>query len=94
LLIVNILEDMLNIFTNIKNGHNVDIPDVKQKDNNNLKYEKLLKEHELLKEKFESMVKDLASEKEKKKVQSSVKVEDTKNVDLQNGRRENLSILY
>jgi len=85
---------MLGIFTNIKNGHNVDIPDVKPKDNN-LKYDKLLKEHELLKEKFESTVKELASEKEKKKVQqSSVKVEDTKNVDLQNGRRENLSILY
>lgn len=83
---------MLSIFTNIKNGHNVDIPDVKPKDNNNLKYDKLVKEHELLKEKLESAMKELASEKEKKKVQSSVKVED-KNVDLQNGRRENLSIL-
>lgn len=75
---------MLNIFSNIKNGHNVDIPDVKSKDNNNLKYDKLLKEHELLKEKLESAVKELASEKEKKKVQSNVK-EDTKNLDLQNG---------
>lgn len=85
---------MLSIFTNIKNGHNVDISDVKPKDNNNLKYDKLLKEHELLKEKLESAVKELASEKEKKKVQPSVKVEDTKNVDLQNGRREYLSILH
>lgn len=85
---------MLSIFTNIKNGHNVDIPDVKPKDNNNLKYDKLLKEHELLKEKFESAVKELASEKEKKKVQPNVKVEDTKNTDLQNGRRENLLILH
>lgn len=85
---------MLNIFTNIKNGHNVDVPDVKPKDNNNLKYDKLLKEHELLKEKFESAAKELASEKEKKKVQPSVKAEDTKNVDLQNGKRENLSILH
>lgn len=84
---------MLSIFINIKNGHNVDIPDVKPKDNN-LKYDKLLKEHELLKEKLETAVKELASEKEKKKVQPSVKVEDTKNVDLQNGRRENLSILH
>jgi len=75
---------MLNIFSNIKNGHNVDIPDMKSKDNNNLKYDKLLKEHELLKEKLESAVKELASEKEKKKVQSNVK-EDTKNLDLQNG---------
>lgn len=87
----------MSIFTNIKNGHNVDIPvcksDVKAKDNNNLKYDKLLKEHEALKEKLESAVRELASEKEKKKVQPSVKVEDTKNVDLQNGRRENLSIL-
>lgn len=77
---------MLSIFTNIKNGHNVDIPDVKRKDNNNLKYDKLLKEHEALKEKLESAVKELASEKERKKVQPIVKVEDTKNVDLQNGR--------
>lgn len=79
---------MLSIFTNIKNGHNIDIPDVKPKDNNNLKYDKLLKEHEQLKEKLESATKELASEKEKKKVQSSVKVEDTKNMDLQNGKRE------
>ncbi|XP_018372178.1 PREDICTED: protein MLP2 isoform X3 [Trachymyrmex cornetzi] len=82
------IEDMLNIFTNIKNGHNVDIPDVKLKDNNTLQYDKLLKEHEVLKEKFESVIKELTSEKEKKKVQPSVKVEDTKNVDLQNVKRK------
>ena len=76
----------MSVFTNIKNGHNVDIPDVKPKDNNNLKYDKLLKEHEQLKEKLESTMKELSDEKEKKKVQPSVKVEDTKNVDLQNGR--------
>ncbi|GAB1865672.1 GRIP and coiled-coil domain-containing protein 2 isoform X2 [Camponotus japonicus] len=81
------IEDMLNIFSNIKNGHNVDIPDMKSKDNNNLKYDKLLKEHELLKEKLESAVKELASEKEKKKVQSNVK-EDTKNLDLQNVKKK------
>lgn len=79
------LEDMLNIFSNIKNGRSVDIPDVKPKDNN-LKYDKLLKEHEQLKEKLESAVKELASEKEKSKVPSNVKVEDTKNLELQNGR--------
>lgn len=90
--IINTLEDMLNIFSNIKNGHNVDISDVKPKDNNNLKYDKLLKEHELLKEKLESIVKELASEKEKKKVQSNVKVEDTKNVELQNGKAINLKV--
>jgi len=83
--IINISEDMMNVFINIKNGHNVDIPEVKQKDNN-LKYDKLLKEHELLKEKLESAMKELANEKEKKKVQPSVKLDDTKNVDLQNGR--------
>ncbi|XP_011863436.1 PREDICTED: GRIP and coiled-coil domain-containing protein 2 isoform X2 [Vollenhovia emeryi] len=81
------IESMLSIFTNIKNGHNVDIPDIKPKDNN-LKYDKLLKEHELLKEKLESAVKELASEKERKKVQPSVKVEDTKNVDLQSVKRK------
>lgn len=77
---------MLGIFSNIKNGHSVDIPDVKSKDNN-LKYDKLLKEHEQLREKLESAVKELASEKEKKKVQPNVKTEDTKNTDLQNGKR-------
>ncbi|XP_029663562.1 COP1-interactive protein 1 isoform X1 [Formica exsecta] len=81
------MEDMLNLFSNIKNGHNVDIPDVKPKDNN-LKYDKLLKEYELLKEKLESAMKELASEKEKKKVQSNVKVEDTKNLDLQNVKKK------
>lgn len=53
-----------------------------------MKYDKLLKEHELLKEKLESAMKELASEKEKKKVQPSVKADDTKNADLQNGRRD------
>lgn len=77
---------MLGIFSNIKNGHSVDIPDVKSKDNN-LKYDKLLKEHEQLREKLESAMKELASEKEKKKVQPNVKTEDTKNTDLQNGKR-------
>ncbi|XP_029160723.1 kinesin-like protein KIF15 isoform X1 [Nylanderia fulva] len=81
------IEDMLNIFSNIKNGHNVDISDLKPKDNN-LKYDKLLKEHELLKEKLESTIKELTSEKEKKKVQSNVKVEDTKNVELQNVKKK------
>lgn len=42
----------------------------------------------MLKEKLESTVKELASEKEKKKVQPNIKVEDTKNVDLQTGRRK------
>lgn len=75
---------MLSVFINIKNGHNVDIPDVKAKENN-LKYDKLLKEHEQLKEKLESAAKELASEREKKKVQPSAKVDDVKNTDLQNG---------
>ncbi|XP_014470795.1 PREDICTED: cingulin isoform X2 [Dinoponera quadriceps] len=78
------IEDMLGIFTNIKNGHNVDIPDVKPKENN-LKYDKLLKEHEQLKEKFETAVKELTSEKERKK--PNVKAEDTKNADMQMKRK-------
>ncbi|XP_020296527.1 golgin IMH1-like isoform X2 [Pseudomyrmex gracilis] len=83
------IEDILNTFTGIKNGHNVNIPDLKSKDNkdNNMKYDKLLKEHELLKEKLESAMKELASEKEKKKVQPSVKADDTKNADLQNVKK-------
>lgn len=82
---------MLGIFNNIKNGHNVDIPDMKPKENN-LKYDKLLKEHELLKGKFEVAVKELSEEREKKKVQPTVKVEDTKNTDLQNGKPYNFKI--
>lgn len=76
---------MLGVFTNIKNGHNVDIPDVKPKENN-VKYDKLLKEHELLKEKLETAVNELASEKEKRKVESNAKVEDARSVDLQNSK--------
>lgn len=81
---------MLGTFNNIKNGHNVDVPDMKLKENN-LKYDKLLKEHELLKGKFEVAAKELSEEREKKKVQPTVKVEDTKNTDLQSGKPYNFN---
>lgn len=73
---------MMSIFKNISDGKDVNIQDIKLKDNH-VKYEKLLKEHESLKEKFDSVVKELSDEKEKKKTQMSGKIEN-KSTDLQN----------
>lgn len=72
----------MTIFKNISDGKDVNIQDIKLKDNH-VKYEKFLKEHESLKEKFDSIVKELSDEKEKKKMQTSGKIED-KSTDLQN----------
>ncbi|CAL7935848.1 unnamed protein product [Xylocopa violacea] len=74
--------DMMTIFTNISDGKDVNIQDMKTKDN--VKYEKLYKEYELLKEKLDSTAKELSDEKEKKK---SGKGED-KNTELQNIKKK------
>lgn len=74
------LGDMMIVFTNISDGKDVNIEDMKLKDNH-AKYDKLSKEHELLKEKLDSVMKELSDEKEKKK--SNVKIEE-KSTDLQN----------
>ncbi|XP_033183963.1 uncharacterized protein LOC117153737 isoform X2 [Bombus vancouverensis nearcticus] len=76
--------DMMTVFTNISDGKEVDIQDMKIKDNHG-KYDKLSKEHELLKEKLDSVMKELLDEKEKKKF--STKVEE-KNMDLQNTKKK------
>ncbi|XP_068978953.1 myosin-2 heavy chain isoform X2 [Bombus flavifrons] len=76
--------DMMTVFTNISDGKEVNIQDMKIKDNHG-KYDKLSKEHELLKEKLDSVMKELLDEKEKKKF--STKVEE-KNMDLQNIKKK------
>ncbi|XP_012237942.1 myosin-10 isoform X4 [Bombus impatiens] len=76
--------DMMTVFANISDGKEVDIQDMKIKDNHG-KYDKLSKEHELLKEKLDSVMKELLDEKEKKKF--STKVEE-KNMDLQNTKKK------
>ncbi|XP_076764138.1 uncharacterized protein LOC143431352 isoform X2 [Xylocopa sonorina] len=75
--------DMMSIFTNISDGKDVNIQDMKSKDNN-VKYEKLYKEYEQLKDKLDSITKELSEEKEKKK---GGKGED-KNADLQNIKKK------
>lgn len=56
----------------------------------NLKYDTLTKEHELLKEKLEKAMKELASEKETKKSKIA-KNEDGKNSEIQSSKRIFLS---
>ncbi|XP_015438244.1 PREDICTED: trichohyalin isoform X2 [Dufourea novaeangliae] len=77
--------DLMVVFTNISEGKDMDIHDMKSKDH--AKYDKLLKDHEALKEKFDSLTKELADEKEKKKAQPSTKL-DEKNSDLQNTKKK------
>nr|XP_012140171.1 PREDICTED: trichohyalin isoform X1 [Megachile rotundata]XP_012140173.1 PREDICTED: trichohyalin isoform X1 [Megachile rotundata] len=78
--------DLMTIFTNISDGKDVDVQELKSKDNH-AKYDKLLKEHELLKEKLDTVTKELSDEKEKKRTPSGSKVED-KNVDVQNIKKK------
>ncbi|XP_076649375.1 uncharacterized protein LOC143357069 isoform X1 [Halictus rubicundus] len=77
--------DMMTVFTNISEGKDVDIQELTAKDHG--KYDELLKEHELLKEKLDSLTKELSHEKEKKKPQLSVKGDD-KNADVQNMKKK------
>ncbi|KOX77405.1 Protein SOGA3 [Melipona quadrifasciata] len=76
--------DMMIVFTNISDGKEVNIQDMKLKDNH-AKYDKLSKEYELLKEKLDSVMKELSDEKEKKK--SNVRIEE-KSTDLQNMKKK------
>ncbi|XP_076171498.1 uncharacterized protein LOC143148741 isoform X2 [Ptiloglossa arizonensis] len=77
--------DMMTIFTNVSDGKDIDIQDMKSKEY--AKYDKLSKEYELLKDKYDTVVKELSDEKEKKKTQSNAKTDD-KNTDLQNIRKK------
>ncbi|XP_071878446.1 uncharacterized protein isoform X1 [Bombus fervidus] len=76
--------DMMTVFTTISDGKEVNIQDMKIKDNHG-KYDKLSKEHELLKEKLDSVMKELLDEKEKKKFNTKV---EEKNMDLQNIKKK------
>ncbi|XP_017764379.1 PREDICTED: trichohyalin-like isoform X2 [Eufriesea mexicana] len=78
--------DMMTVFTNISDNKDVDIQNMKLKDNH-VKYDKFLKEYELLKEKLDSVSKELSDEKEKKKTQSNIKI-DNKNTDLQSMKKK------
>ncbi|KAG7189843.1 hypothetical protein KM043_017500 [Ampulex compressa] len=79
--------DMMSIFTSINEGKDVDMQHIKSS-NDNFRYDKLLKDNELLKEKLDVTMKELAEEKDKKKGQQGTKVEDLKNVDLQNLKKK------
>ena len=50
----------------------------------NFKYERLSKEHELLKEKYDKMVNELAQEKEANKSKPAAVTDNSKNEDLTN----------
>ncbi|XP_054012586.1 uncharacterized protein LOC128894695 isoform X2 [Hylaeus anthracinus] len=76
--------DMMAVFVNVSDGKEMDI-DMKSKEY--AKYDKLLKEHDLLKEKLDVVMKELADEKEKKKTPFGAKADD-KNTDLQNIKRK------
>ncbi|KOC63156.1 Protein SOGA3 [Habropoda laboriosa] len=78
--------DMMTVFTSISDGNAENVQDVKSKDNN-VKYEKLMKEYELLKEKLDKITKELSDEKEKKKAQPGTKI-DNKNTDLQSMKKK------
>ncbi|XP_029055697.2 trichohyalin isoform X1 [Osmia bicornis bicornis] len=78
--------DLMIIFTNISDGKDVDVQELKSKDSH-IKYDKLMKEYELLKEKLDNVTKELSNEKEKKRTQSGSKAED-KNTDLQNIKKK------
>ncbi|XP_012274536.1 myosin-2 [Orussus abietinus] len=73
--------DVIGIFAKIIEGKDVDVSKLKHEDNT--KYEKLSKEHELLKQKLDKTLKELASEKETKKSEAGKTVDDNKNTDLQ-----------
>lgn len=71
----------MTVFANIADGKDVDIQEMKSTDH--AKYDKLLKEYEILKEELDTVTKELSIEKEKKKAQPNAKADD-KNTDLQN----------
>lgn len=74
----------MTVFANISEGKDVDIQDAKFKDTH-AKYETLLKEYDLLKEKLDAVTKELSDEKEKKKTSSGTKTED-RGIELQNSK--------
>jgi hypothetical protein len=78
----DILGDVINAMLKMIDGRESGIL------HSNFKYDKLCKEHELLKEKYNKTLKELTQEKEKK-TKSVTTVSDSKNEDLIN-RKSNL----
>ncbi|XP_043284531.1 plectin isoform X2 [Venturia canescens] len=78
--------DVFGIFASIIEGKGFDATAVKGPENN-AKYEKLLKEHETVKLKLENTMKELAIEKEKKKAEAKLVV-DNKNADAQSLKKK------
>ncbi|XP_066588703.1 myosin-2 heavy chain isoform X2 [Prorops nasuta] len=73
--------DIVAVLAEIVDGKDVNVESSKTEDYN-LKYDKLLKEYEQLKEKCESTTKELAKEVEKKKNQQNSTMDEKKNADL------------
>lgn len=74
--------DVFGIFASIIDGKEIEAPAVKTPENN-AKLEKLTKDHEVLKQKLENTMKELAIEREKKKSLPSAVTADNKNADAQ-----------
>ncbi|XP_043248781.1 golgin IMH1 isoform X1 [Colletes gigas] len=77
--------DMMTVFTNVSDGKDTNVQEIKTKEY--AKYDKLLKENDLLKEKLDAVIKELSDEKDKKKISPSAKTDD-KNTDLQNIKKK------
>lgn len=77
----NFLGDVFGIFASIIEGKDFDSTSIKTPENN-AKYDKLAKEHDTLKLKLENTMKELAIEKEKKKTETKLMI-DNKNADAQ-----------
>ena len=71
--------EVMNVMVNLMmDGRELGIPA------SNFKYDKLSREHELLKEKLDKTLKELAQEKETKKSKPSAAADDSKNEELAN----------
>ncbi|XP_016843513.1 myosin-7 isoform X2 [Nasonia vitripennis] len=68
--------DVINVMVNMIDGRDLGIP------TSNFKYDKLSKEHELLKEKLDKTLKELELEKQTKKTKTTTSVDDSKSEEL------------
>ncbi|OXU26630.1 hypothetical protein TSAR_001664, partial [Trichomalopsis sarcophagae] len=68
--------DVINVMVNMIDGRDLGIP------TSNFKYDKLSKEHELLKEKLDKTLKELELEKQTKKAKTTTSVDDSKSEEL------------
>lgn len=77
--------DVINVMVNMMEERDSGMPT-----SSNFKYDRLVKEHELLKEKLDRTLKELALEKEKK-TKGTVAVDESKNEDLVNCKRKKVT---